>query len=296
MKEEILQELGKPFKLKARKGVGGKTFYYVSSDDIVERMNNVFKGNWNTEVLSVTEREGHVLAHVRVSVLDSDTGTMFYHEGFAGHYIARYTDGPRRGQIIDIGNSYRAAISKAIKVACSKWGVGLRLDQDLSDTEHDKPIVPEIVTKQAQTNVKPPQSAQTQNDYPFDIPNFNENINVSQQPTTETKAESPIPVDLTPETPVVPVSNSVPSEASPAVSVLPDIPENVSSSFDIPAETEPALLTPVQETAIKILIEQYGLSYEELAKQALGRDNFPPLNELDYKDAVKILQYGNNLK
>lgn len=323
MKDEILIELQKPFKLKARKGLGGQTFHYVPSDDVVERMNKIFKGNWSTEVLSITEKEGHVLAHVRVSVLDTETKTMFYHEGFAGQYIARYTEGPRRGQVIDIGNSYKAAISKAIKVACSRWGVGLRLDPELSESEPNDLNVPEIISQNPdQLEVPSPQQIDTSGTS-VDIPDFNTSTtshsdtlvtaNDLQSPSVDFNPESHIvskdnfEMPNTPEVPLEAVSKTnqqndvsqeeVQVDPLPAnSSVLPDIPENVAESFDVPFDMEPATLTAVQETAITILMEQYGFSYEELAKKALERDTFPPLKELTYKDAVKILQYGNNLK
>jgi len=298
MKNEILTELQKPFKLKARKGVGGQTFYYVPSDDVVERMNNVFRGNWSTEVLSITEKEGYILAHVRVSALDPETKNIFHHEGFAGQYIARYTEGPRKGQVVDIGNSYKAAISKAIKVACSRWGVGLRLDPELSDVDGDTTGVGVSET----TPSTPPNNN-------LDIPDLNQPTNTNN--TIDTTFSKPVSteVNLNPEIPIVEQPSEMPLETTPTPvsdeqipvtdstpSVLPDIPENVSESFDMPTDMEPPNLTPVQETAITILMDQYGLSYEELAKKALGRDTFPPLKELEYKDAVKILQYGNNLK
>jgi len=323
MHEEVLKKLKEPFNFKARKGQGGKTFYYVPSDDVVERMNEVFKGNWSTEVLSIKEKEGYVLAHVRVSALDQETGIMFKHEGFAGQYIARYTEGPRRGQVVDIGNSYKAAISKAIKVACSRWGVGLRLDPDLIDSEQppvdgipqsvqqslgqQSPVqtvpndIPQESTQPATTNVV----TQTP-----DIPFF-DNSPVVDKPAPEQQTPSQVDlpsVNLDPTTPVVDQTVSTPSEpqpktspatanaASQAANVLPDIPENVTDSLEIPQDVGPQKLTSVQETAISILMEQYNLSYDELAKKALGRDTFPPLSELEYKDAVKILQYGNNLK
>lgn len=268
-------------------------------------MNNIFKGNWSTEVLSITEKEGYILAHVRVSVLDPESGILFHHEGFAGQYIARYTEGPRRGQVVDIGNSYKAAISKAIKVACSRWGVGLRLDPELSDIDSDTTTLP---------NNLPPGVGETTPSTPpdnnnLDIPDLNQSININNTIDTAFNKPSSAEVNLNPEAPVVEQSPEIPLETmsapvsdeqipttDSAPSVLPDIPENVSESFEVPVDMEPPNLTPVQETAITILMDQYGLSYEELAKKALGRDTFPPLKELEYKDAVKILQYGNNLK
>jgi recombination DNA repair RAD52 pathway protein len=51
MQKEILDKLYESFELKARPGQGGMTFKYVPSDDIVDRMNKVFMGDWSTEVM-----------------------------------------------------------------------------------------------------------------------------------------------------------------------------------------------------------------------------------------------------
>lgn len=57
-------------------------------------------------------------------------------------------------------------------------------------------------------------------------------------------------------------------------------------------------LTDIQKVAIETIISVHGIKYEDLVKRALNRtDNLPQaLEQIKYNDAVKIIQFGNNLK
>jgi hypothetical protein len=71
-----------------------------------------------------------------------------------------------------------------------------------------------------------------------------------------------------------------------------------------PAKTEEAqpkrseFLTPVQKVAIETIVSVHKLNYNDLLVKALQRaDNLPTdLGTMFYDDAVKVIQYGNNLK
>jgi hypothetical protein len=57
-------------------------------------------------------------------------------------------------------------------------------------------------------------------------------------------------------------------------------------------------LTDVQKVAIETIMSVHNLSFQELASAALKRsDNLPTeLDKVTYRDAVSLIQYGNNLQ
>jgi recombination DNA repair RAD52 pathway protein len=50
MREDILKQLYETFQLREREGQGGMRFKYVPNEDVINRMNKIFKGDWSTEV------------------------------------------------------------------------------------------------------------------------------------------------------------------------------------------------------------------------------------------------------
>lgn len=123
MDERILEKLYKTFKLSERKGTGGMTFKYVPNEDVINRMNQVFKGNWCTRIMGKDVVDDQVVVEVQVDVYNE--GQCYTQTGFGSQQIMRYTQGPNSGKIIDIGNAYKGALAKGIVNACTRWGVGL---------------------------------------------------------------------------------------------------------------------------------------------------------------------------
>ena len=168
MHKDTLKELYEPFELKARPGQGGKTFKYVPSNDIVDRMNKVFSGNWSTEVVEKEILDDQILIRVRVYVEDPmlvDSNRQYWQEGYASQSIARFTQGPKSGQIIDLGNSYKSAMSKAIKTAVARWGVGLYLEgESIQEEDAPGPWTPPVTPPESPT---PPPKREQHLDTPF---------------------------------------------------------------------------------------------------------------------------------
>lgn len=285
MKREILSALYAPLETKSRVGVGNKTFAYVPIRDIVDRMNKVFEGNWSTEVLDVQQIEDNVVVRVKVSVRDPDSGQFYSHEGFASHTIARFTSGPNANKVIDIGNVFKSAMSKAIKVAVEKWGVGLYLSDASEDSDGYVPITPSAVNTTA-VPVTPTASA---------FPNF------PNMPTQQNKTTNNVVTATPPSPQPVPPSvgigvNELPTYAKPAATSapVPNVP-----SFDFPVsgvENKKDFATPVQKAAIEHIMSWSGLTFQILASKALQRTSELPenLDAVEYKDAVKMIQYGND--
>lgn len=300
MKPEVLAELYEPFKLKSRQGLGGKTFQYAPSEDVIHRMNTVFGGNWSTEVTLEKVVEEQVLMSVRVTVYDPDTESWYSQEGFASHPISRYTKGENTGKIIDIGNVYRSAMSKAIKTACAKWGVGLYLDgshrvgvaagkKEAIPTPPDKDSTPPVTV-----NVpgEIPTAGAAGNSTPFPIPT---EVPPTAAPPANTPPITNVPADVT--APVV-------TEAQPATYDTPPVftNENVVTNTSNTNNFQPAsggneMVTPVQKVAIQANMDFNKMEFTELASKALKRtDDLPDIDHLTYDEAVAIIQYCNRLK
>ena len=310
MQKEILDKLYEPFELKARPGQGGMTFKYVPSDDIVDRMNKVFMGNWSTEVVESEVIGDQVLIRVRVYAQDpnSSDSRQYWHEGYASQLIAKYTQGAKVGQIIDIGNSYKSAMSKAIKTAVAKWGVGLYLEKgsvnegsgvgswgppnipttvpEIVPVEQPKilPVAPVVVD----APVAPAPLAAAPVATPVNIPPGNPNIPFA--PVPEAQTTDPLGAG-TLSAPVFTDANVVVTKPNPSAGFNPPM-------GAIPGQGATAEgLTDVQKVAIENIMSVHSKPFAELAPAALQRtDNLPnSVEALSYQDAVKLIQYGNNL-
>jgi len=307
MQKEILDALYEPFELKARPGQGGQTFKYVPSDDIVDRMNQVFKGDWSTEVVEKEVIEDQILIRVRVIVKDPmDQDSMVYwQEGYASQAIARFTQGVRSGQIIDVGNSYKSAMSKAIKTAVARWGVGLYLEKGSTDEAdspdvnsdagnapffpgiNNAPAVSPTVPKVEQSSppvkspVAEPVNMPSNSNIPFDIP--------FDTSTSKPAAPGPIKEEADPA-PVFTDNNVV-------VTKGPGFPDFTPPVDSMPKSGVVENLTDVQKAAIDNIMSVHGKTFSELSAAALQRTSDLPasVESLSYQDAVKLIQYGNNL-
>jgi len=319
MNEKTLEELYKPFEVKARQGVGGKQFKYVPSDDIVDRMNKVFKGNWSTEVISEKIIDDQILMQVRVLVKDpKESGELYYHEGYASQMIARYSSGQNSGKVIDIGNSYKAAVSKAIKTACAKWGVGLYLEKEsinAADTGFNTSstsFTPPAGMPSNSRPVPPVQNNPTQipQNNPVNVPPMGQSVgNVPQNvsgPVASPVNANPVPPPQNNQVPQVknsagpPTQNIPPSSNNPFGGPPPQnnpTPVNDNQGF-APMDNSGEMLTDVQKVAIETIMSVHNMDFQQLLQVALDRkDNLPEsLENTAYSDAVKLIQYGNNLR
>lgn len=292
MQKEILEKLYKPFELKSRQGQGGKTFQYVESDDIINRMNEVFAGEWSTQIVEREMIEDHVLVRVRVSV--NVDGFTYSHEGYASQAMARFSLGDKKGQVIDVGNVFKSAVSKAIKTAVSRWGVGLYLEKS-SDSE----LMPEIPIIPSVDKEMPKATA-------FNAPPMPETPKPSTVSIPKTASVMPpIPDVPTPpaDKPVVPVFDFPPAD----LPVFTDdivVKTNGVQSPTPPTVAAPAvggkveMATDIQKVAIEVTMAINNLTFEELAVKSLNReDNLPKsVDDLTYTEAVHFIKYGNNLK
>lgn len=300
-----LQQLYAPFDVKARPGQGGQTFKYVPSNDIIDRMNKVFAGKWNTEVISSDIFEDQVLVHVRVSIEDDEK--LYYHDGYASQQVARFSQGVKQGQSIDIGNVYKSAVSKAIKTAVAKWGVGLYLDESANETTGDggsfgaNPVEGFPFNETApNTNPVPlPPPPQKVPAPPAQSSNPFENSGVgTPAPNVTTADTNPFSAPTTTTAP--PAQNAAPFESAPSAATggVPDIPVPP-SSFEANTGAGQASfekLTDVQKTAIESSMDAHNMDFSRLIAEALPDIQNPPqtIDEVTYEQAIRLIQFNNS--
>ncbi len=297
MREDIFIGFYKQLNVKVRKGRGAD-YQYVTADDVTNRMNNLFKGNWSSAVEYQDVVNDEVIIRVRVHVEDPETKRTFFHEGYGGHK----NDGG------EPGSAFKAAYSKALANACRRWGVGLYLvEQDDEDTETKSQTTPVNNTPPTVNNGPPKEIAS------MVAPSQGGSAPISTQPTTQPVSNTP-PVVSDIKLQQVPVeqlktSNEMPKipkpmfHGTPLPGVKPVVENVVPVAEPITDISEPNNglemtensdgISDVQKIAIQSFFDMRGFKYEDLATGAL--DKVPNINTLTHDEAVSVIQYGNNL-
>jgi len=151
MSNEIFSQLSEPFPREVERQLkkGGASLTYIPVSEVITRLNKVIGiGNWSSEIL-MCERDktdnDFIVAHVRLVVsIDGSTVTK---DGFGGQKIKR----TKTGEIVDLGDEFKGAVSDALKKAAQQLGVGLylaRSDEALAiEEEESRPPVNEEVIR-----------------------------------------------------------------------------------------------------------------------------------------------------
>jgi hypothetical protein len=120
---ELLTELSKPFPREVERQLdkGGVTLTYIPVSEVIARLNDVFGPlGWSYTQISC-DRDAldpdFLVAHVRMTVGD------ITRDGVGGQKIKRM----KSGDIVDLGDEYKGAVSDALKKAAQSFGVGLYL-------------------------------------------------------------------------------------------------------------------------------------------------------------------------
>ena len=313
MKKEVLELLAKLFNLKEREGLGGKRFKYVASGDIIERMNTVFHGNWNVELIESKVVEEQLLVLVKVSVCDEETGNLFFQDGYASYPVFRFTSGQNKGKVIDIGNSYRSAMTKAIKTACSRWGVALFLEESTVSIDNSDMPASAVMDMPPYTPTEPTQAIP---DIPIPVEPMGSPEKVVNAEPTQPASTPPVPDIPIPAGPVnnpekverpqpwpdAPVDEPVFTNNNVVAPDSGNFPSNVEvpplTGVEVSESTETAEnLTPVQKVAIESLMSVNKIKFKDLFMKAIPGQEVPSSIEvISYLDAVKLIQCGNHLR
>ena len=128
------QDLSEPFPRELERTLrkGGTDLIYIPISEVIVRLNKVFGVmGWSSEIIKC-ERDAldpdFIVAHVRLSV--SRYGSEFFSpsihkDGFGGQKIKR----TKQGEIVDLGDEFKGAVSDALKKAAQQFGVGLYLSR-----------------------------------------------------------------------------------------------------------------------------------------------------------------------
>jgi len=124
---DLYARLSEPFpaEMEKTRTKGGTKLTYIPVSEVITRMNTVIGvGNWEQEVVSVyrdTLDPDFIVAHVRVNALVE--GRLVTRDGLGGQTVKR----TKAGEIVDLGDEFKGAVSDAFKKACQTLGVGLYL-------------------------------------------------------------------------------------------------------------------------------------------------------------------------
>ena len=159
MSDNMYDRLSEPFPQEMERTVqkSGTRLTYLPVSEIINRMNRIFgPTGWTHQVLScgrdATDPDW-VIAHVRVSASHENTEQGWHyssHDGFGGVRVKR----TKAGDIVDLGDEFKGAVSDALKKACQHFGVGLYLARDVEAIEVDEAMHAPAVVTPVQTALK----------------------------------------------------------------------------------------------------------------------------------------------
>lgn len=317
MDESIIKSLYAPFELKQRKGLGGMTFDYISSDDVINRMNRVFEGCWRTEVRHEQQIDDFVLVRVRVHVYDPNTKIEYFHDGYGSASIARYNSGQNQGKMIDIGNAYKSAESMAIRNACTRFGVGLYLKEGRESIEKDpRPTsykeygIPDSPPQKVPVLASTAEETKAVSEVPAPpAPPTTPKPSTPKKPVAPPAPPAPPQTDNVKEEVATPSMPSIPKPTVPkaAKKEVPSPPPTLSSPKPADTNQEPIIsggdskISDVQKAAVKGILSLKDFKFPELVKESFEHEGLEgsaapeSIDDLSYKEAIMVIKYGNEV-
>ncbi len=150
---DIYLQLSDPFPVEMERTVNksGRSLTYLPIAEVINKMNKVVGvGNWSSEIVDVRRDAldpDWVIAHVRVTVsLPHQTMNeriVATYDGVGGQQVKR----KKSGDIVDLGDEFKGAVSDALKKALQQIGLGLYLarteDAMYADEAYEQPVVQE---------------------------------------------------------------------------------------------------------------------------------------------------------
>ena len=140
--------LERPFdakEIKSRRGRSGESIDYLSTSTVIRRLNEAFESEWSFEIVSHEICEQEVVVLGKLSYCE--VGISVTKMQFGNNQIARHTQGKYEGEIVSLGDNYKAAVSDSLKKCATQFGVGLSLYS--SDTPKDAKVEPKPPQKEA---------------------------------------------------------------------------------------------------------------------------------------------------
>jgi hypothetical protein len=135
IKEQLAQPFSKSVEKTLRKGNTNLTYIPVS--EIITRLNEVFDvGFWGYRINSCKRDEidtDFIIAHVTLYIYSGNSIETAQIDGIGGQKINRN----RNGEIIELGDDMKGAVSDALKKAAQALGVGLYLARSEEPVRHE---------------------------------------------------------------------------------------------------------------------------------------------------------------
>lgn len=146
---QIQSELNEPFPREVERQLkkSGAQLTYIPVSEVINRLNKVLGiDGWSYEIIKC-ERDSldpeFIVAHVRMTVYtDGERFAAVTKDGFGGQKIKR----TKQGDIVDLGDEFKGAVSDALKKAAQAIGVGLYLarTEEAMEIEAEMSIDPVI--------------------------------------------------------------------------------------------------------------------------------------------------------
>lgn len=307
-----LKALKKPLKVYKRPGAKGRTYEYIKSRDVMDRMNTVFNGRWSSKIVSSEVVDNYLIIGVEVTVYDGDDLT-FTHAGYGGV--------PMNNS--DIAGRYKAALSLAVRNACARWGIsgGEEEDTDVNESSFNPPFNPPsnppsntingtvLPSTSLPTNIPPASSHPTDDD--VIIPYNNIPTNTDTQSSTPPYSDSTIslpPQNVGTEPPSdIQIGGGTMVNTPTMVNNIPvDVPlptvsnENSQSNPGASSNNETRMINIVQKQSINSILTIRNITYHDLVKgafESIGStmDPLPEMEALTHEQAITVIKYGNSI-
>ncbi len=311
MNFDAITKLYEQMEIHQKPGGGGRTFPYVKSSDVFDKMNKTFSGNWSTRVFYQEIRDKDHIVGVEVSVASDPSNStalgVVSQVGF-GSALRRYDSD-------ETGNLFKSALSKAIKDACKKWGVALSLEESTTNISDSAPVTPPSFPNSPAPTTVP----NTMPGMPSTLPSQPPVTPNHQSPSSDYTPTPPNPVNGPPMPsnnppaglPKVPFaeerfeppvsSSSVPTNPSPPTGGgMPQMP-----TMPIPNTEAEGFISDVQKVALNTVIQYKmppGMDYNGLVVASLNHrglpvpEVIPDKDSLTYQQAVAVIKFGNDEK
>jgi hypothetical protein len=117
MNRELLEKPFEKEQIKQRKGNFGEMIDYVETHAVIKRLNDVFDGQWSFEIMTQETTNTEVIVSGKLTA-DGVSKTQF-----GSNKISL----SKQGEIISVGDDWKAAASDALKKTASLFGIGLHL-------------------------------------------------------------------------------------------------------------------------------------------------------------------------
>lgn len=125
------QQLSEPFPPEMEKTLSksGTRLTYIPVSEVINRLNKVLGADrWSYEIISCLRDAidpDYIVAHVRLTwhTVSTEQCSAIIRDGYGGQKIKR----TKQGDIVDLGDEMKGAVSDALKKAAQTLGIGLYL-------------------------------------------------------------------------------------------------------------------------------------------------------------------------